>query len=64
VPILLAGRLYQRILTQIELRHYDVFRTRAATSLSTKLREAGIVYVLAALWRSGEKPISFEEELI
>lgn len=54
LPVLLAGRLYQRILMQIEQRNYDVLRGRAATNLLTKIREAGIVFVLASLWQWGE----------
>jgi 15-cis-phytoene synthase len=56
LPILLAGRLYQRILLVIEQRRYDVFHTRAATSLFTKVREAGVVFLLNLLWRVGEMP--------
>lgn len=56
LPILLAGRLYQRILLVIERQRYDVFRVRAATSLFTKVREAGVVFLLDRLWRSGEIP--------
>lgn len=63
VPILLAGRLYQRILTQIELRDYDVLRKRVATSFLTKLREAGMVLLLAALWQGGEVRHSIEREV-
>jgi len=55
-PILLAGRLYQRILTEIERRQYDVLRGRAATSLLTKVREAAVVLLLDLLWRGGEVP--------
>lgn len=58
VPILLAGRLYQRILTQIELQDYDVLRRRAATSLLTKVQEASIAVLLATLWRLGEVELS------
>lgn len=63
-PVLLAGRLYQRILTEIERRHYDVLRERAATSLFTKVREAGIVLVLQFLWRSGEVELPTELEIL
>jgi phytoene synthase len=62
LPILLAGRLYQRILTEIEQRQYDVLRRRAATSLFTKLREAGIVMLLDLLWGHGEVKTSLEQE--
>ncbi len=64
VPILLAGRLYQRILTQIEHHDYDVLRRRAATSLFTKMQEAGVVIVLAALWRWGEVEHFAESERV
>ncbi len=60
LPILLAGRLYQRILTLIEHRDYDVLRGRAATSLFAKAQEAGIVFALASLWRNGEVEIPAE----
>jgi len=64
VPILLAGRLYQRILQQIERCDYDVLRRRAATGLFMKLREAGAVILLAALWRWGEYEQSLESECL
>ncbi len=64
LPILLAGRLYQSILNEIERRQYDVLRYRAATSLFTKIREAGIVYLLDFLWRQGEVEPSTELELL
>jgi len=64
VPILLAGRLYQRILKQIERCHYDVLRRRAATGLFTKLQEAGAVVLLAALWRWGEYEHAIESECL
>jgi phytoene synthase len=64
VPILLAGRLYQRILQQIERCDYDVLRRRAATGLFTKLREAGAVILLAALWQWGEHEHSIESECL
>ncbi|HEY0753604.1 MAG TPA: phytoene/squalene synthase family protein [Ktedonobacteraceae bacterium] len=63
-PVLLAGRLYQRILTEIERCRYDVFRNRASTSLLTKLREAGIVLLLHLLWRGGEVPFNPETEVL
>jgi phytoene synthase len=62
LPIVLAGRLYQRILTEIELRQYDVLRRRAATTMFTKLREAGIVMLLDLLWGRGEMKASLEQE--
>ncbi len=63
-PILLAGRLYQRILTEIERRQYDVLRRRAATSLFTKAREALVVLLLDSLWRGGEVALTSEMELL
>jgi phytoene synthase len=63
LPILLAGRLYRRILLAIERQRYDVFRTRAATSLFTKVREAGVVFFLDLLWRVGEIPNKPGEEV-
>ena len=62
VPILLAGRLYQRILARIEQHNYDVLRKRAATSLLTKVWEAGIAVLLAALWQLGEVELLTERE--
>ena len=55
LPILVAGRLYRRILTAIERKHYDVLRSRAATSFPEKLREAAIAFALDQLWRHGEE---------
>lgn len=63
-PILLAGRLYQRILTEIERRQYDVFRERAATTLLVKVREAGMVFLLDWLWREGEVALSSEMDVL
>jgi phytoene synthase len=54
LPILIAGRLYRRILTVIEHKGYDVLRSRAATSFSEKVREAAIAFTLDQLWRRGE----------
>lgn len=54
LPILLAGRLYRRILTEIERKNYDVLRSRATTSTSEKMREAAITFTLDRLWRRGE----------
>lgn len=62
LPVLLAGRLYQRILTRIEQKQYDVLRSRVATASFTKLREAGIVWLLDLLWRYGEVKASSEQE--
>ena len=54
LPILLAGRLYRRILTEIERKDFDVLRSRAATSTPEKIREAAIAFTLDRLWRRGE----------
>src|SRR5579863_152707 len=54
LPILLAGRLYRRILIEIERKDYDVLRARAATSTPEKIREAAIAFTLDRLWRRGE----------
>jgi 15-cis-phytoene synthase len=40
MPILLAGRLYQQILRQLESNNYDSLRTRVATTRWQKIREA------------------------
>jgi phytoene synthase len=63
-PILLAGRLYQQILNEIEHKQYDVLRYRASTGLFTKLREAGIVCALHLLWGQEEVVQSTELELL
>jgi phytoene synthase len=62
LPILVAGRLYRRILTVIEHKNYDVLRSRAATSFSEKLREAAIAFTLDQLWHRGEDPTGTEVE--
>ena len=54
LPILLATRLYRRILTVIERRDYDTLRRRASTSRIGKLEEAAITLVVDRLWRRGE----------
>jgi phytoene synthase len=36
LPIMIAGRLYERILTKIEQQRFDVFERRAATSTAEK----------------------------
>ncbi len=61
LPILIAGRLYRRILTAIEHQQYDVLRSRAATSFPEKLREAIIAFMLARLWHYGEADASSEK---
>jgi phytoene synthase len=37
LPILVAGRLYERILAKIEQQDFDVFQRRAATSMTEKV---------------------------
>ena len=64
LPILIAGRLYQRILTVIEHNHYDVFRARAATNLTEKVYEATIAFILDRLWRSKEAWTNSEMEAL
>ncbi len=54
LPVLLAARLYRRILTVIARRDYDVLRLRAATSFPEKIGEAMIAFMLDRLWRGGE----------
>lgn len=54
LPILLASRLYRKILRVIERNGYDVLRRRAVTSPMEKLTEMGIALILNRLWRSGE----------
>lgn len=54
LPILIAGRLYRRILTVIEQKNYDVLRSRAVTSFPEKVREAAIAFTLDQLWCHGE----------
>jgi phytoene synthase len=56
LPILIAGRLYRRILTVIERRHYDVLHRRASTSAFEKAREASVAFLLNRLWKWGETP--------
>ncbi|HJT56522.1 MAG TPA: phytoene/squalene synthase family protein [Ktedonobacteraceae bacterium] len=64
LPILVAGRLYRRILTVIEHKNYDVLRSRAATSLPEKLQEAAIAFTLDQLWRRGEESLSTDAEVL
>ena len=64
LPILIAGRLYRRILTVIEHNDYDVLRARAATSTAEKVREAAIAFALDRLWHRGEENLSTGVEVI
>ncbi len=69
LPILIAGRLYRRILTVIERNQYDVLHSRAATSFVEKIYEASTALMLDRLWRSreiwttSEMEVLFEKEL-
>src|SRR2546421_2976469 len=63
LPILVAGRLYRRILTAIEHKDYDVLRSRAVTSFPEKVREAAIAFTLDQLWRHGEALPGIEAEV-
>ncbi len=54
LPILVASRLYRRILSVIERKNYDVLRFRASTTFSEKVREAVIAFTLDRLWSRGE----------
>jgi phytoene synthase len=64
LPILLAARLYRRILSVIERNDYDVLRWRAATSLPEKIREATFAFALDRLWRRGEAYLPGRLEVI
>jgi len=69
LPVLIAGRLYRRILTVIERNQYDVFHSRATTSFVEKIYEASTALMLDRLWRSreiwttSEMEVLFEKEL-
>jgi phytoene synthase len=54
LPILVASRLYRRILTVIERKDYDVLHSRASTTFPEKVREAAIAFTLERLWSRGE----------
>jgi phytoene synthase len=62
LPVLLAARLYRRILRVIVRKDYDVLRSRAATNLAEKVGEALIAFVLDRLWRDGEAYLCPEVE--
>ncbi len=47
--VLLASRIYARILDEIERQNYDVFRQRAHTTFSQKLR------LIPKIWREAKK---------
>lgn len=63
LPILIAGRLYRRILDVIERNDYDTLRQRAVTTRREKLREAAIAIMLVRLWRDGENLLPQPGEL-
>lgn len=52
-PILLAARLYQRLLSIIEENGYDSLRKRAATTRADKVREAFACYALVKARNAG-----------
>ena len=54
LPILIASRLYRRILSVIEVNRYDTLRFRASTTTFEKLEEAAVSTLLIRLWRHGE----------
>jgi phytoene synthase len=56
LPILLAARLYRRLLDSIARQDYDTLRRRAATTRFHKAQEAAIAFVLVKLWCYGEQP--------
>ena len=64
LPILVASRLYRRILTVIVRNDYDVIRTRASTSFPEKVREAAIAFTLERLWSRGEGHLNTEAEVL
>jgi len=69
LPILIAARLYRRILIAIERNQYDVLHSRATTSFGEKIYEASTALMLDRLWRSreiwttSEMEVLFEKEL-
>ena len=64
LPILLASRLYRRILSVIERQDYDVLHTRASTRWPEKLGEAAIALVLTQLWSRGEGRLRTQVEVL
>jgi phytoene/squalene synthetase len=64
LPILVASRLYRRILTVIERKDYDVLRSRASTGFPEKVREAAIAFTLDRLWNRGEAGLTSEAEVL
>jgi phytoene synthase len=64
LPILVASRLYRRILTVIERKNYDVLRSRASTGFPEKVREAAIAFTLDRLWSRGEACLTSATEVL
>ena len=64
LPILVASRLYRRILTVIERKDYDVLRSRASTTFPEKVGEAVIAFTLDRLWSHGEVGPIAEPEVL
>jgi phytoene/squalene synthetase len=62
-PILVASRLYRRILTVIEHRNYDVLRSTASTSFPEKVSDAVIAFMFERLWSRGERRLNAEVEV-
>ncbi len=53
LPMLLAGRLYRRILTVIERRDYNILQSRASTNMAEKIQEAVITSLVLSFWKEG-----------
>ena len=49
LPVLLAARIYAKILDEIERQNYDVFKRRAHTSFTQK------IFSLPRIWREARK---------
>ncbi len=64
LPILIASRLYRRILAVIERKDYGVLHSRAMTSFPEKMCEAAIAFMLDQLWSRGEVRLSTKVELL
>jgi 15-cis-phytoene synthase len=64
LPILVASRLYRRILTVIERKDYDVLRSRASTTFPEKVREALVAFTLERLWSREEVGPIVEPEVL
>jgi phytoene synthase len=64
LSILVASRLYRRILAVIENKDYDVLRSRASTPFHEKVREAAIAFTLDRLWSREEVGPIAEPEVL